>query len=238
MNTDRGGLSPIGAHFGPLGTIFNCPGRTSIHVHGSPHLCARAAGSRSHAFLIQASTTFNAGLGPYASTSSPTLRLDGSSPVRRVLTPLSLFLGGFAIGILPACKSDSATSETTGGDEVDINVGGASPETDPVPSGEPESPEYPQIKSLQGPVQAALGQILTFVVTSDFEPEGEGVDMAVVLPDESIWFKVPVAALPAPNSSPGKWQYSVTVALGSSQALAGSSIKLEFALMNPGGAGG
>lgn len=157
---------------------------------------------------------------------------------RRVLTPLSLLLGGVAIGILPACKSDSATSETTGGDEVDINVGGASPETDPIPSGEPESPEYPQIKSLQGPVQAALGQILTFVVTSDFEPEGEVVDMAVVLPDESIWFKVPVAALPAPNSSPGKWQYSVTVALGSSQALAGSSIKLEFALMNPAGAGG
>jgi hypothetical protein len=112
-----------------------------------------------------------------------------------------------------------------------IDVGNAEPEAGPIPSGDADSPALAQLVSLVGPSEAQLGQIITLTLYTDFDPHEDIADVALVLADSDVWFKIPARVEPAPQSAPAKWQLQVPVAIAVQSDLANSTLKLELALM-------
>ena len=79
-----------------------------------------------------------------------------------------LSLGLLASGSL--LQVSACTEPGTSAAEPYVDFNGASPESDPIPAGDPDDPSRPQIVSIDGPELAQLGQVITVRMTTDYEP--------------------------------------------------------------------
>ena len=162
---------------------------------------------------------------PYATRSatlfSSALRSFIPASARAVCIGAALIIGG--------CQTNTVKSE----DLPAIEIGSASPQTTPVPTGDAAAPDLPQIEIIDAPNTVSPGQVVSVRLGTNFAPPEGVTGVAVNVDGVDGWFKASSAPEPAAISDTVDWIFPVTVIVADT-APPGEQVRIDFALLATG----
>src|SRR5690606_9722762 len=129
--------------------------------------------------------------------------------------------------VVTACADDSRIDVAAG----TIDVDGATPQTGAPPTGDPNSPDAPQISGLYGPSDVQPGQAVHVRLYTYFADPSAIGGGAVVIEGVEGWFRFETPILAAAVSDPGSHYVVVPVVIGA-DATSNDAPELRFALLN------